>query len=440
MKQNIFRLLETEIWDEFPEQTRNFLVRLSLIDHLSVDLIAELAAGDEGLISGMEKQSAYIRLDSYINAYLIHPLFLEFLTTKQTLLTEEQKRETYAIAGNWCNRNGFRIDALSYYEKIRDYKSIIKMFFDLPLQVPLDFSRSAGAILDHALPEEFYKVEFFAEMHMRTYMCQGPLQKALDLVKYYESKYLELPDDNIIKKRTLARLYIGLGFIRGLMSLTDNVYDSEIYFKKAAECISTTVDPGKLSPHCPALWIICVSSSRKGALEEYIDAITRYEKYLSRSNLCGFMAGKPELAQSVLEFYRGSMGPAESFAGLALKKARENKQYGIIHRTLFYILRIALTQGDLARAEQALKETKNLLDETEYQNCFVDYDFSLSWFYCFLGLPEKTADWLQEDFSSYTHAGFIENLWNQIKVRFCYATRNFAPVLAYIDIGFPEGK
>jgi len=433
MKQNIFRLLETEIWDGFQEQTRNFLVRLSLIDHLSVDLIAELAAGDEDLISGMEKQSAYIRQDSYINAYLIHPLFLEFLTTKQALFTEEQKRETYAIAGDWCNRNGFRIDALSYYEKIRDYQSIVKMFFELPLQIPLDICRFAAPLFENALPREFYKVEFFAEMHLRSYFCQGNLEKALELIKYYEGKYLEQRENNDIKSRTLARIYICWGYLRGLMSITDDVFDFDIYMGKAGECVSTSVDPGHLSPHCPALWIICAGTTRKGAFEEYIDAVTRTQKNLSRSNLRGFMAGEPEIARCVMEFYRGDMGQAETFAALALKKSREYKQYGITHRTLFYVIRIAAAQGDFAKAEQALKETKDLLDETEYQNRFIDYDMSLSWFFCFLGLPEKTSDWLQEDFSSYSHAAFLENTWNQIKMQFYYATRNFAPVLAYIE-------
>jgi LuxR family maltose regulon positive regulatory protein len=145
------------------------------------------------------------------------------------------------------------------------------------------------------------------------------------------------------------------------------------------------------------------------------------------------MAGKTELTRSVLEFYRGSMGTAESFVTLALKKARENKKFGVEHRVLFYFMRIAVAKGDFAQAEQALKETKDLLDETEYKNRFMDYDISLSWYYCFLGLPEMAVEWLQEDFSSYGHAGLVENFWNQIKARFCYATRNFAPILAYIE-------
>jgi LuxR family maltose regulon positive regulatory protein len=83
--------------------------------------------------------------------------------------------------------------------------------------------------------------------------------------------------------------------------------------------------------------------------------------------------------------------------------------------------------------EQAIKETKDQLDEAEYFYRYIDYDIALSWYYCYLGLPEKAADWFKEDFSPYIHAGFIENFGNQIKARFYYATRNYSPLLAYIE-------
>jgi LuxR family maltose regulon positive regulatory protein len=63
----------------------------------------------------------------------------------------------------------------------------------------------------------------------------------------------------------------------------------------------------------------------------------------------------------------------------------------------------------------------------------MDYDISLSWFFCFLDMPEKTSEWLQEDFSWYSHAGFFENFGNFIKARFYFASRNFAPLLAHIE-------
>jgi LuxR family maltose regulon positive regulatory protein len=48
-------------------------------------------------------------------------------------------------------------------------------------------------------------------------------------------------------------------------------------------------------------------------------------------------------------------------------------------------------------------------------------------------MPEKIADRFKENFSPYYHAGFIENFDNQIKARYCYAARNFFPLLSYIE-------
>jgi LuxR family maltose regulon positive regulatory protein len=448
MKTNIFRFMETEIWEGIPEGLQNFLLRLSLIGHLSVDLITRLAGDEKGLIDDMERQSAYVRLDSYVNAYLIHPLFLEFLTTKQALLSEAQKMETYAITGDWCARNGFKVDAISYHEKTGNYKSIVSILAGLTTQIPQDIAKYAAAIFDRAPPDAFDKAEFLADMHLRTYICQGLLQKSLGLVKYYEGKFLNLmeprPDpqgvepelrfslDNSIKKRTLTRLYICWTYIRCLMSVTDDIFDFDTYIEKACKYMQET-DSGKLDIYYPGAWINFAGSSRKGSPEECIAAITRNHGHIQKSYMKGFMAGELELARGELEFYRDDTSSAEPHIALAVKQAQAEKQFGLMHRGLFYTLRIAAVQGNFALMEQALKDIKAQMDETEYLHRFMDYDISLSWYYCFLGLPEKTSDWLQEDFSPYSHAAVIENFGNQIKARFCYAARNFPPLLLYIE-------
>jgi len=432
MKLNIFRFLKIEIWDGISERLQNFLVRLSLIDHLSVDLITQLAGKEEGLVAELEKQSAYVRLDSYINAYLIHPLFLEFLSTKQDSLSEEQKRETYTISGDWCAQNGFKVDAISYHEKAGNYQSILLILAGLTTKIPQDIAKYAAGILDRAPEEAFDKVEFLADMHLRTYICQGLLQKSLELVKYYEAKFLKLPGDGSIKNRTLTRLYICWTYIRCLMSVTDDIFDYDIYIEKACKCVHEA-DSGKLDIYYPGAWINYAGSSRKGGPDEYIAAVSRNHMHIQKSYMKGFMAGELELTRGELEFYRGDTSSAEPHLALAVKQAKAEKQYGLMHRALFYTLRIAVYQGDFLMAEQVLKDTQPQGNEAEYLYRFMDYDISLSWYYCFLGLPEKVSDWLQEDFSPYSHAGFIENFGNQVKARYCYATRNFAPLLAYIE-------
>ena len=433
MKTNIFRFMETEVWDTIREPVQNFLVRLSLIDHLSVDLIALLAGAHTELIDELERQNAYVRRDSYINAYLIHPLFLEFLSTKKHLLSEEQQRETYTIAGEWCNKNGFKIDALSYYEKIGDYKAITGIFLGSRSQMPYDIACYAAAIFERAPPEVFDTVIYLAPIHMRAVMCQGRWEDVIKLARYYEDRYTKLPKDDEFRKHILGSIYYRWGITRNCICLVDDTYDFDLYFDKVDKCFSEPDDPGILINKNPeGLWTCFVGSSRKGAPDDYLAALKRSMASLEHC-YTGFNYGKYELACGELLFYKNDIDAAEAYFICALSLAQERKQYGIIHRVLFYILRIAVFRGNYTRATQALKDMKANLDKTEYYNRFIDYDISLCWYYCALGLCEKVPDWLKEDFALYVHAGFIENFANQMKARYCYAIRNYLPLLLYIE-------
>jgi LuxR family maltose regulon positive regulatory protein len=432
MKTDIFRLMEAEIWDRISKGLQDFLICLSLIEHLSVEFVTLLAGKNKGLIAEMEKQNAYVHRDSYVNAYLIHPLFLEFLTAKQKTLSEKQKRATYTIAGDWCGRNGFNIDALSYFEKIRDYKSIVSVLSELPVQqIPSDIAKFAACICDRFPPEAFDTVDSLALIHIRTYMCQGLWEKAVTLAEYYEARFLKLPENDIFKKRTLGGIYYCLTVTRALMALTTDCYDFDRYLEKCISCIDNPANLPKMAIQTPGPWIIVVGSSRKGAPEEYIAALTRTATCLSRG-FSGSLSGEDELARGELKFYQGDMRAAEALVACSLEIAREKRQFEIEHRALFYTLRIAVLQGNYSRAEQALKGIKTQLGENEYANRFINYDIALCWYYCVLGLPDKVPDWLKDNFSPYGYACFIENFANQMKARICYLTRNYPPLLSFI--------
>jgi LuxR family maltose regulon positive regulatory protein len=432
MKTDIFRLMETEIWNGISKGLRNFLICLSLIEHLSVDLVALLAGKNGNLVAELDKQNAYVRRDSFINAYLIHPLFLEFLAAKQETLSQEQRRETYTIAGLWCGKNGFNIDALSYFEKIGNYKYIVALLSELPAQIPPDIARYAAVIFDRAPEKAFNTVEYLAVMHIRAYLCQGLQGKSIELAERYEKRFLKLPANDVLRKRTLAGIYYCWAISRAFMALTNDVYDFDRYLEKHFNCIPNFSGGAKLSTHTTGPWVIMVGTSRKGAPEECIAALGRTVMFLSQ-RCGGRMSGEDELARGELKFYQGEIRAAEAFIVHSLELARENQQFEIAHRALFYILRIAVSQGNYAKAEQALKELKSQLGEKEYPNRFINYDITLSWYYFILGFSDKVPDWLKENFSPYGYAGFIENFGNQMKARFCYMTRNYPPLLSYIQ-------
>jgi len=433
MKSNIFRLMETEIWEGMSERLQSFLVRLSLIDHLSVDLITLLAGEDGDLIAEMEKQNAYMRRDDYINAYLIHHLFLEFLRGKQDLLPEKQKRQTYAIAGDWCNKNGFKIDALAYYEKVEDYAMIVAIFFELPTQIPYDISQYAMKIFNNIPQKAFDKVDFLAVMHVRTVMCMGLWQEACALAEFYEAKYLQMPQDSPLRNHTLGGIYYCWGILRTLMCTFDDRYDFDAYYAQFDACLSAfPIDPGQLANYPAGPWVSMAGSARKGAPQEYIDAITRAEAHVAHC-FNGAMTGIGDLARGELLFYQDDIRGAESFILRALDQGRERKQYEIVHRALLYTLRIAATQGNYAKMQQALNDMEAQLNESEYTNRFITYDIAQACYYGILCHPEKFPDWLKDKLAPYGHVSFIENFGNQAKARYCYMTNNYPPLLAYVE-------
>ena len=432
MKTNIFQVMEAEIFDKCSDDLKVFLVRLSLIEHLSTDLISLLANGDLDLIAELEKQNAYVRRDIHINTYLVHHLFKEFLCQKQSLLTEAQKQETFAIAADWCDRNGFMIDALRYFEKLGDYASIVAAFFELPTQVPLDIARYALGIFDRAPAEVFDQVDIFAVMHVRVLMSLGLWQEAQETMDKYEEKYLKLPEDSAFRAHTLGGIYYCKGILRTLNATTDHVYDFDQYYAKQDECLSKfPVDPGPLANHPVGAWVSLVGSSEAGAPQAYIETLTRSVVHTIHC-FNGAMAGLDDLARAELKYYQGDIRAAELHIIQSLERAREHKQYEIIRQALFYTLRCAFAQGDLSKADKALEEMKELLDIKDYPNRFFCYDTTLAWYYCLLGLPEQIPSWLKDKFTPYGHAYFLENFGNRIKARYFYLTKNYAPLLAYM--------
>ena len=434
MKTNVFQVMETEIWSGISERVQLFLVRISLIDHLSFELIELFAEGDKDLIAEMERQNAYIRRDSYINAYLIHPLFLEFLAAKQDLLSEEQRRATYKIAGEWCNKNGFNIDALSYYEKIGDYQSIVSILNLLPAQMPYDIAKYTVALLERAPKEVFNTVEYLAVSHVRSFIRLGLWQRATELAEYYEAKFLKLPAEDSFRNRNLGVLYLIWGYLRNFMCIGDDNFDFDRYFEKFCTFFDRpdflNVFPIRI--RILGAWINANGSSRKGAPEEYIEAVSRAVALMS-SRITGFMAGEDDLARGELKFFQADISAAEAFIVQGMAKARESRQYEIHHRGLLYSLRIAIAQGNYAKAEQTLKEMKSSLDDSEYSNRYRNYDISLAWYYYVMGLPERIPDWIKQGFAPLSHASSIENFENQMKARYCYITRNYPPLLGYIQ-------
>jgi LuxR family maltose regulon positive regulatory protein len=431
-KSNIFEIMEAENWSTLSERLKCFLLHLSLIDHISVELVDILADGDRELLAELKQQNAYIRYDNYGGAYIIHHIYLDFLKSKQGTLKCEEKYRTYKIAADWCNRNNFIIDALNYYEKVGDYESIVSVLWRLCEHTSHELLLTIMGIFERAPDEVFDCVDFFASMHLFTLVQLARVREFAELAPVYEKRFIALPDDSSFKNNTLSGIYFVWGYMNFLMNTKDNTHDFDKYFLKAAEHIAMSPLKSKRVLVAPiGAWGGAVGSAEAGAPQGFAETVSRSVENVSA--FFGAAKGLDDLCHGELRFYQNDVRAAGSFFHKSLECAREGKQFEIAQRSLFYILRSSIVQGNLVKTKQAMKDLESFLEEEGYSRRFITYDIVLGWYNCITRRFDLIPDWLKTEFAPYGHAYFIENFGNQIKARYNFYKRNYLPLQAYIN-------
>ena len=433
MKKNIFRFIEAEISGSVSQPLWNFLMRLSLIDNLAASLVKELAK-DDALIMKMEGLNAYIRYDFHMDTYLIHHLFRDYLRQEQAhLLTDEERKETYKIAGMWCEENGYYTDALSYYEKSGDYYAIARRIARFNVQVPQDIAQYADSIFSRA-PDEVKTVNpIFISMYMKLKISLGKFEEARMLAQKY-AEFHEKQPDSPLRNRALATIYAAWALLRLMMCTNDDVYDFDIYWEKMVEYYDKNPFEiyGAYNMTPSSAWATHVGTDRAEAQEEYISAFTRAIPNLSRI-FNGAYIGFDDLVRGELLFNRGEFDAAEQYLIQAFDKARPYDQYTTYNRALLYLMRIAIYHGDFQAATRRLEEMEAMLSGKDYGVRYAMYDVASSLYWFMLERPDKLAEWLKGDFLPSAHSSFIETYGNRIKTHYHYHSRRFGAMLAFLE-------
>jgi LuxR family maltose regulon positive regulatory protein len=404
MRSNIFRLLETEVFESVSPGLRKFLIKLSLIDVLPRELL-EVLDPQRDLVAEMEEIGSFIRRDSYTDTYRIHHLFLEFLTAKQAELTEREKQEVYRIAAQWCVANDRRMDALTYYERAGDYHSIIDNIDRLPLILPNDTAANLRDLLNRVPPALYEDNPVLEALYGKICMSLGLFSECTARLREHIKRLEEAmpPEWAALGPgqtcRALRDSYLMLGFV-GLITSTDTRdYGYTEDFKKAAVYSS-------VSGQCPqqpvtvlmlGSYVCRVRDSEEEKILPYLKALEESVPYGVRA-FGGCMYGMDDLARGEYAYYRGDLAGAEAQIRRALGKAREREQYEIENRALFYLMRISIHRGDYGELEKILHDLDAQKRQEYYRNRIVHLDIALGWFYVQIGEIERLASWLKNDF------------------------------------------
>jgi LuxR family maltose regulon positive regulatory protein len=431
MRQDIFSMIDGEIFSAASAGLQKYLIKLSLIEHLSLELLADLA-GDSGLLEEMKGIGSYIRFDSYSNTYQIHPLFLEYLTGKQGELSGEEKRDVYIRSARWCASHLLKMDAIGYYEKAGAYDELIAVVDTLPIVLPDRFIDFLLDILDRA-PRELYDASAAAPiLHARLLLTRGRMSEAAGEAQAIITRLEALPPSPF-RDLALCGAYLILGFNGIFTSVFTGDFGFPVFFEKAhgyyppnADKLQGTAAVANLSSYACR-----VGGPEKGGPERYIQAIDAAEPHIMAT--MNGAAGLADIARTEFAYYRGDLEDTEKFAYRALYKAQKWRQYEIENRALFYLLRVNLPRGNYPKIDEIFQLLEAQLQVEDFTNRYIFLDMIKGWFYSQIGLSGRLESWLKKDLEEAEVNSVNFGLETQMQARCFMAENNYAAALSCME-------
>jgi LuxR family maltose regulon positive regulatory protein len=432
IKLNMVNLIESEVVSVISENLRKLLIKISLIDHLSMDILSDIA-GETGVLEELARIGSFVRYDPYLHTWRVHHLLLEYLSGKQGELSEEEKQDVYTKAARWCSENNLQADALSYYSKAGYYEKFFEIFYSLPLLLPKSIGKFLMELLDRA-PESLFVENPEANLaRVRVLIALEQFEEAVTRLQALIKSLESAPRGNN-NARMLSRCHFNMGLIGFVTCIHTRDYSYVRSFERAYDYYRQISGEFKgFTTVVPLSSYICrVDSAERGEMERFIAALEATVPLLL-SSYGGITYGMEDLAWAELAFFRNDQDRAEQMAYQALFKAQEKNQYEIMGRAIFYLMRINIANGNIEKIEELFKRSEVLLDEESYVNRYVYYDIQAGWFYSQIGQASRTAPWIKNDFVESDLNSIVSGLEILVRSKYHFARGDFATALKVLE-------
>ena len=459
MKQNIFKLLEIEAFNDFPESIKKSVVKFSLVSDLPLVPLHKITE-DISLLTNTKQLSSFMWFDSLIGDYRIHPLYMEFLQSKHHILSDSEMQSTYSWAAEWCSENNFYMDAMKYYKKSRQNVRMLETLLSYPFRLPYDTCEYFLRILEDLSPDDDNRTGQHAGGHtnQQTSADQSTLllkylfvpllyigmgrfddaaKQSYDIIERWEQI------DTPFSKYLLYTAYSNLAYIDTYTCTITHTYEFTKHLKKALEYYrQSSIPPVDVSgPFAVADVRSFACLVGEGAelteFDRFLETVKEAAVYISET-YHHLYYGYDDLVACELAFNKNQPEIARNFAHNAILRAREKKQYSIEVMAEQILLRIAVLEGDHPLANEILKQFRDHLENPDFWNRRLLHDMYTGFFYIQIGLPEMAPSWFvidEKDTDSEIHIPSRELI---VTVKYHIARKKYKQALTVLSNSYPR--
>jgi len=352
-KSAVYEIIEKEIFSKHSLDRQKILVKLSFFDSFSIRFIENLTpiVSDKILIALFS--NLLVRYNPHIQAYQFHQVFRSFLKEKTFMLSEQEIRETYQIAGEWFKNQKFKAEALDCFLKFKDYDSVWSIIIGSISERSRASADGGRGIMEimHASPDSFIKQNPMTRIvYGLAHSWCGDFKGAVLEFKRIIEEFKAM-DKNQQVKEIIGEAYVLLGlhymlfgntaFYECFKSAYDYLPEGSHILGKQWMVLNTgdaiTLKHGE--PHEMEQWV--------QTLEEAIP----YLEHLLNKSTCGFEL----VAKAEASYYQGNIDDAEKFAYQAIYRGKEESLVDIVCNSYYILCKIAIFRGDCQKTLELLE-------------------------------------------------------------------------------------
>lgn len=400
---NINMLVEDNLFGNLSSETKDMLLRLSILDNFTVQQ-AVMVIGDPKVtqtISFLEKKNAFIQYDSQSGTYRLHNVLLDFLREKLAVSGMDVSSICYH-AGKWYLEHGEISTALDYYYRANKIEELFEYLNSSNL---IDIGYLGYELMQKIyseLPRNLCVKYPFTFLQMaRNFIISGyadTMKQGMNIVKMMREYYFkshELPES--LRNKVLGELEVVTIFM-----VFNDAEKMVEHSKKAYELLNG-------STSCVVFWhnkftfglphFLYTYYREPGRLRETVDCILKGfppAVFGGCGNGCGYTA----LGEYAIE--RLDTEKAEFYSLKSIYEAKTKAQIGVILCCKFTLMRLAILEGDVSKARELLKNTRNQLNEMREkmsaQNSAIynaTIDMCAGYIYGCLNMLDMIPEWLK---------------------------------------------
>lgn len=318
---------------------RSLLIKLSLLPFFSLEIMLRIGGVSTEKVEALLRNNMLIEAEDNNRYFRLHPLYHQYLTPMQSMLSQGEASRVHLVAGRWYEANGHPGEAIASYVAGREYVHAYTLATSFCRQIN---RHAAGLLLEHMdqLPLRLYMDKPFANLlRANLLLLQNRPEEAKRMLRVMETFLLEA--DSPQEMRLLGEVYASLTDAYLLCGDT-----------RALVCIekaSRLLPDGSSYRFHEAIMLPSESTlvlHGNMDLDEYARLIASMTGY--RQTVFGnAVAGSFELYHARLAMTRLDLDRALMLSARAAEEALYHQQYRLAAYALMIRFMAGLLQGDI---------------------------------------------------------------------------------------------